>query len=235
MLNRSQDERTSLALLRAGRLIRSTGRAESDEVETYHDRVRETVVAHLEPEVSREHHRRLALVLEARRQADPEVLGVHFLGAGLPERAVDYFAQAADQAAEALAFERAAASCTAAHGAPGRESPDLTGPSGRAWATPWPTPAAGPRLRVPTWRPCRGATVAEALELQRRAAMQFLISGHIDEGLAALASRARDGGHDAAGHSAPVAAIAPVAEAAAAASRPGFPRARPQRDRRRRA
>ena len=103
-----QDERVSLALLLSARLIRSTGRVGSDEIETYHDRIRETVVARLEPAVMREHHRRLALALEASGSADPEVLGAHFLGSGQPERAADYFARAADQAAEALAFDRAA-------------------------------------------------------------------------------------------------------------------------------
>src|SRR5262249_11764375 len=100
----SQDERMSLALLRAGRLIRSSGRADREEVEPSHDRVRETIVARLEPDVVREHHRCLARVLESSGQADPEILGVHFLSADLSESAVVYFAQAADQAAEALAF-----------------------------------------------------------------------------------------------------------------------------------
>src|SRR5262249_30990485 len=58
-------QRGALAVLHAVRLIRSTGLRDADEVEAYHDRIRETVVARLEPAAKGEHHRRLAAALEA--------------------------------------------------------------------------------------------------------------------------------------------------------------------------
>jgi hypothetical protein len=181
----AQDERLALAPLRAGRLIRSTGRAETDEVETYHDRVREAVVFHLEPDVARSHHHRLALVLEASRRADPEVLGSHFLSAGLPERAAEFFVLAADQAAEALAFERSASLYRRALVQPARLSTQqwvLRARLGDALAS----AGRGADAARAYLEAVGHATVADALELQRRAAVQFLISGHIDQGLATL-------------------------------------------------
>ena len=65
-------------------------------------------MAHLSPAILKAHHSRLALALEASGRSDPEVLAVHFQGAGEPERAAGYFAAAAARAAEALAFDRAA-------------------------------------------------------------------------------------------------------------------------------
>ncbi|QEH36217.1 Serine/threonine-protein kinase PknB [Aquisphaera giovannonii] len=184
-VEQAEDERVSLATLRAGRLIRSTGRAETDEVETYHDRIRESVASRIGPDLARSHHRTLALVLEASGRTDPEVLGEHFLGAGLPERAADHFARAADQAAEALAFERAAALY--------RRALDLR-PGGRA--DDWRLRAAlgdalanagrGEEAAHAYFGAVPDAPASESPDLQRRAAMQLLVSGHIDEGTDAL-------------------------------------------------
>ena len=98
----------ALTLLRSARLLRGTGLQEADEVEPYHDRVREAVLASLSAGSLREHHRRLALVLEASGQAEPALLAVHFEGAGEPARAAPHAVRAAERAAAALAFDRAA-------------------------------------------------------------------------------------------------------------------------------
>ena len=180
------DGRSALALLQSGRLVRGVSGSE-EEIETYHDRVRETVVARLSPEALRGHHRRLALTLEASVRTDPEVLGAHFRGAGEAENAGRCFAAAAVRAADALAFDRAAKLYRMALEVPPADmSADrrLRVSLGDALAN----AGRGAEAARAYLEAAEGATVVEALELRRRTALQYLISGHIDEGLAALRS-----------------------------------------------
>ncbi|WP_165252108.1 serine/threonine-protein kinase [Paludisphaera soli] len=184
-LDESVDERSALAVLRAGRLVRGTGRAETDEVEAYHDRVRETVAARLSPESARDKHRRLAATLEESGRADPEVLGVHFLASGDPARAATYFAEAADEAAEALAFERAALLYRRALEIEGDDPARrvaLSARLGDALAN----AGRGEEAASSYLAAAADSSPDEALERRRLAAMQFLVSGHIDRGLETL-------------------------------------------------
>src|SRR5262249_20105184 len=91
-------DRSAMQMLRAARLIRSAGSPEREEIETYHDRVRETVVAHLSAQVLKAHHASLAGALSATGQGDPEVLAIHFQDAEELAPACLYFAQAAREA-----------------------------------------------------------------------------------------------------------------------------------------
>ncbi len=61
----SADEHSALAVLRSGRLVRSSGSADMEDVETYHDRIRETILSHLPADVVKDIHHRIATVLEA--------------------------------------------------------------------------------------------------------------------------------------------------------------------------
>jgi serine/threonine protein kinase len=179
------EQGVALACLRSGRLLRGVGRPESLEIETYHDRIRETLVTRLAPSRLREHHQRLALVLEASRRSDPEVLAVHFQEAGEPGRAGTYYALAAAQAAEALAFDRAAKlyrlalELLAPRGVEGCQLrarlADALAHAGRGAES-----AREYLLAADT------AGEAAARELQGRAALQLLSSGHVDDGLATL-------------------------------------------------
>ena len=179
------DEHASPSLLRAGRLIRGTGGDGGDKVETYHDRVRETVVAHLPPSTLGDYHRNLARTLEASGRADFEVLAVHYRGAGEPARAGQLFARAAEQAAEALAFDRAATLYRRVlelrPSGEGEERclrirlADALANAGRS------AEAAREYLAAAT-----GAGRTEGLRLKQRAGYQLLISGHVDGGLRIL-------------------------------------------------
>ena len=95
-------------LLTVGRMIRAVGHGDARTIEPYHDRIRETVVAMQRDEASAAAHRALAMAWESSPTARPETLTTHFLAAGDTERVVHYGQQAAERAANALAFDRAA-------------------------------------------------------------------------------------------------------------------------------
>ena len=61
----SRDEHGALAVLRSGHLIRSSGAADLEEVETYHDRIRESILSHLPTDLVKDLHGRIAAVLES--------------------------------------------------------------------------------------------------------------------------------------------------------------------------
>ncbi len=176
-----QAARAAWTTLRSSRLIGSARRAGQDVIEPYHDRVRETVAGHLAPAVLREHHARLAEVLEAEGQADPETLAIHFYGAGNPGRAAHYYALGGDQAAETLAFDHAARLYGQALelGAwPGAEAAALHAKRGDALAN----AGRGPESAETYLKAADGSDPARAMELRRRAAYQYCASGHTAEG-----------------------------------------------------
>ncbi len=183
----AQNDRSALALLRSGRLIRSTGPVGRAEVETYHDRIRETVIAHIPPASLQGHHLLLARALEESTTSDPEILAIHFQGAAEHQRAGEYFVKAADQAAEMLAFERAVKLYRLALGSLVGDDPEVSGLQtklGDALANAGRGAAAAREYLAAV----SGANLAAASELRRRAALQYLISGHIDEGLSVLST-----------------------------------------------
>lgn len=183
-LGRDEDERTALNLLTNQRFIRRSG-PDGDRLEPYHDRVREAVLAHIDEAARREYHGRLVSALMASPQCDLERLAVHLAGAGHPE-APAYCVEAAVRAAEALAFDHAAVllrrALSLGDWSPGdrreyqRQLGDALANAGRGLEAAEAYRAASHGLD----------DSPAAIELQHRAALQLLTSGHVDEGLTQL-------------------------------------------------
>ncbi len=174
------DERPLITGLRLAHLVRAG--ASGERVDLYHDRIRETVLRELAPPRARAIHRRLAEELEAAGTVRPESLYEHCLGAGDDRRAAGFAAQAAAEAQAALAFERAALFYQRAldlSAEPGPETAsrlvglgDALAAAGRGGEAARAYLDAKPMLDAPA-----------ALEIERRAGQQFLVSGRLTEGL----------------------------------------------------
>ncbi len=181
----SGDELPLVSSLRAAQFLRSSG--EDHTIELYHDRIRETLAAQLDPGKVTQIHRRLAQALEARGIDDPEALFEHYLGAGERVRAATHAAVAAKKAADALAFDRAAIFY--------RRALELA-PSGGAQLIDLKRGLA--ESLVNAGRPAEAAqayldvaqetSASQSLDLRRRAAEQLLMGGHIKEGLEVIRS-----------------------------------------------
>lgn len=102
------EEQSALALLRTELLVRQSSDAISEGLETYHARIRETVVSKMDDGRRVGMHSDLAEALSEREGTDPELVARHYIAAEKSREAVPYLWRAAEQAGGALAFERAA-------------------------------------------------------------------------------------------------------------------------------
>src|SRR5688572_1675465 len=100
--------REPLQLLRASRLIRTDASADHQNIESYHDRIREAVVTELGDAQLQTWHARLAGAWEQSGLARPETLVTHYRAAGDDAKTTEYAQVAAERATTALAFDRAA-------------------------------------------------------------------------------------------------------------------------------
>ena len=169
-----------LSLLRAQRVVRTSGSRADDTVEPYHDRVREVLLEALPDERRARHHRAIATALAA--QGSAEQLARHWHGAGEVDRAAPFARRAGDEACAKLDFDRAARFYEMA-----LESRAWTDEERRALRTLLAdclADAGRPReAAIRFLDAADGSDATTALELRRRAASALLQSGFVAEGL----------------------------------------------------
>ena len=178
------EERGAVAVLRAEHLV-LTRAGDAEVIETYHDRVRELVLAALPPDALKARHRELAFAMEHAGDRDSDALALHYREAGEWERAGDYAQTAADQAAAALAFDRAARLYRLALELKPRSDKNRAELSVRL-ADALANAGRGVKAARLYLEAAESMPPARALELRRRAGEQLLRAGQLPEGMATM-------------------------------------------------
>lgn len=176
--------REALDYLRVARLARASGARGSDTAEPSHDRVREAVVAQLDPDTLQQTHAALARAFRESGDADPEALFVHLDAAGSHALAAQYAEEAAAKATRALAFDRAAHFYLCALDR--EEDPSRKNLLREALGDALANAGRGGEAAEAYLAAASESTGMHLLHLRRRAAEQLLVSGHVDQGIAAM-------------------------------------------------
>ncbi len=192
---RTDDIASSLRKLQAQSLVRHTS-GPLGKVTSYHDRIREAVVAGLASSELEQWHGRLAKAIETSPEPDLVALTHHRLGAGDFASAGASAVKAAEQANDNLAFDQAAAMYRVAlqHAGLGERQNHALRVSLAEALVNGNRSAEGGRTYV---RAAKDLTdPAERALLRQKAAEQLLLSGNLDEGLVILKEALADHGMD---------------------------------------
>jgi eukaryotic-like serine/threonine-protein kinase len=183
----------SIELLRSRKMVRVIVSEGEEEVQFFHDRIRESVIANLTAAELRVHHRRLAHALEKEEPPDPEAIASHLADARETRYAAQALVKAATLAAEKLAFHRAArlyGRVLELGGFPWSEERRIRVLRGDALRN----AGRGPEAAREYLAAVHDAPRLDSIDLRRRAAEQLLLSGHTLEGRALFKELLREQG-----------------------------------------
>lgn len=170
----------ALDRLRALQWIRSGSGADAGRIEIFHDQLRQTLLAHLARGEARATHLALARMLEQRGD-ELDRLVSHLLAAGEQVEAARWAAEAAEQAMEAMAFERAVELYALAlrhppSDASQRHALQIAHAHALAWT------GRGIEAAQAYLAAERNAERSAGLELRTKAAIHLLSAGQLDTG-----------------------------------------------------
>jgi hypothetical protein len=166
-------------------LLRTSDNHSAGDLVPFHECIRTITLDQLPVDERTKWHQRLAHALKGNESVEPELLSLHFEGAGDPASAARYAQMAATRAEEALAFDRAAELYRkAVDGWSGdyEERRRLQIHLGDTLAR----TGRGYKAGQAYLNAVAGAEANQALELEQRAGEQLLRAGHVADGLASM-------------------------------------------------